>query len=98
MTTEFAIYPSLKDKTVIVTGGASGIGAEIVKAFAAQGAKVGFLDFDEAAGEALAQGEGDIAFEPVDLRDIDALRAAIARLAERQGPATVLVNNAARDD
>jgi len=39
-------YLSLRGKTVFVTGGASGIGAEIVKAFAEQGAKVGFVDMD----------------------------------------------------
>jgi NAD(P)-dependent dehydrogenase (short-subunit alcohol dehydrogenase family) len=94
---QFATYPSLKDKSVIVTGGASGIGAEIVRAFAGQGAKVGFLDFDQERGAALAAELG-ARFEFCDLRDIDALKAAIAALAEAQGPADVLVNNAARDD
>lgn len=96
---DFAIYPSLKGKTVFITGGGSGIGAEIVKAFAAQGARVGFVDFDRPTSEALvAATEGEIAFEFCDLRDIDALKAAFAKLAERLGPATALVNNAARDD
>ena len=95
----FASYPSLKGKTVFVTGGASGIGAEIVAAFAAQGARVGFVDMDVDAGAAFAgRLGGDVAFEPCDLRDIDALRMAFARLAERIGAARVLVNNAARDD
>ncbi len=95
----FASYPSLKGKTVFVTGGASGIGAEIVAAFAAQGARVGFVDLDGDGGAALAARlGGDVAFEPCDLRDIDALRMAFARLAERIGPAGVLINNAARDD
>lgn len=99
MTPEFANYPSLNGKSVIVTGGASGIGAAIVRAFAEQGAKVGFVDLDATAGQALAaELGGDVAFEACDLRDIDALKAAFAGLAAKLGPATVLVNNAARDD
>ncbi|MEM9342794.1 MAG: SDR family oxidoreductase [Pseudomonadota bacterium] len=93
---DFATYPSLRDKTVIVSGGAQGIGAEIVKAFAAQGARVGFLDLDE-AGSA-AQASDSVTYEICDLRDIPAMQAAIARLTDRLGPAHVLVNNAARDD
>lgn len=97
--TQFANYPSLQGRTVFVTGGASGIGAEIVTGFAAQGAKVGFVDKDSASSKALiARTEGDIAFEPCDLRDIDSLKTAFAKLAKRQGDAQVLVNNAARDD
>lgn len=96
---EFAIYPSLKDRAVVVSGGAQGIGAEIVKAFAAQGAKVGFLDMDAEASAALADSsDGAVDHEICDLRDIDALRAALAALKSRLGPAHVLVNNAARDD
>ena len=96
---EFAIYPSLKGKTVYVSGGASGIGAEIVSAFAAQGAKVGFLDLDEAASATLVNGlDGEVVYEICDLRDIDALRAAFGNLKNKIGGADVLVNNAARDD
>ena len=95
---EFAIYPSLKDKTVIVSGGAQGIGAEIVKAFAAQGARVGFLDLDEAGSAALAASLDGVTYEICDLRDIAAMQAALAKLTDRLGPAHVLVNNAARDD
>jgi NAD(P)-dependent dehydrogenase (short-subunit alcohol dehydrogenase family) len=77
----FAIYPSLRDRRVIVTGGASGIGAEIVRAFAAQGASVGFLDRDVDAGAALVGDlDGAVTFEPCDLRDIDALRRALDSL------------------
>ena len=95
---DFAIYPSLKDRTVFVSGGAQGIGAEIVHALAAQGAKVGFLDLDEGASASLAEGLDGVVFEICDLRDIGAMQSALARLADRLGPAEVLVNNAARDD
>ncbi|SFJ07067.1 SDR family NAD(P)-dependent oxidoreductase [Jannaschia pohangensis] len=95
---EFASYPSLRGKTVMMTGGASGIGAEIVKAFAAQGAKVGFLDIDADGAARMAEGLDGVTFEVCDLRDIDALRAAFAALRDRIGGADVLVNNAARDD
>jgi NAD(P)-dependent dehydrogenase (short-subunit alcohol dehydrogenase family) len=102
MSADFAIYPSLKDLSVIVTGGASGIGAEIVRAFAEQGARIGFVDFDVERGTALASALGDtgaqVRFERCDLRDIDDLRRAFSVLATAQGPARVLVNNAARDD
>ncbi len=95
----FANYPSLKGKSVVITGGASGIGAEIVRAFAAQSARVGFLDLDAEASAALTGDvDGEVSYEICDLRDIDALRTAIASLRTRHGPADVLVNNAARDD
>ncbi|MEN8918809.1 MAG: SDR family oxidoreductase [Octadecabacter sp.] len=96
---KFAIYPSLKGKTVFITGGASGIGADTVRSFAAQGAKVGFVDLDAGASQALVDAtDGDVVFATCDLRDIDALRAAFAELVEKIGSAQVLVNNAARDD
>jgi NAD(P)-dependent dehydrogenase (short-subunit alcohol dehydrogenase family) len=100
---DFGIYPSLKGRTAFITGGASGIGAELVRAFAGQGCRVGFVDLDAEAGAALARDTardtaGEVAFEPCDLRDIAALQAAFARLKARLGPAHVLVNNAARDD
>ena len=99
MTSKFAVYPSLKDRVVFITGGASGIGADMVRCFAEQGSKVGFVDIDEAASEALVAEVNETAsFEICDLRDIDQLKAAFAKLTERLGPATVLVNNAARDD
>ncbi|MEC7762304.1 MAG: SDR family oxidoreductase [Pseudomonadota bacterium] len=95
----FATYPSLAGRAVVVTGGASGIGVEIVRGFAAQGAKVGFIDRDRDAGLALAGELGaGVTFAEADLTDIEALRAAIATLEAANGPARVLVNNAARDD
>ena len=96
---EFATYPSLRDRRVIVTGGASGIGAAIVEGFAAQGAKVGFIDLDADAAAALQDATpGTVEYEIADLRDIDAMKAALAALRTRTGPFTTLVNNAARDD
>jgi NAD(P)-dependent dehydrogenase (short-subunit alcohol dehydrogenase family) len=102
-TGSFARYPSLAGRLVIVTGGASGIGAEIVAEFAAQGAKVGFIDLDAAAARTLQKRLGDAAplcrFAKADLRDIAALGRAIDGLRrELGGKVTVLVNNAARDD
>lgn len=95
----FARYPSLENAVVLVTGGASGIGAVTVRAFAEQGAKVGFVDLDREKGEALASELGStVRFEACDLREITDLRRAIEALAAAHGPALVLVNNAARDD
>lgn len=98
----FASYPSLDDAAVFVTGGASGIGEEIVRGFAEQGSRVGFVDIDAARGAALAAelvaSGGDVRFEGCDLRDIAALQQAFAALEAALGPARVLVNNAARDD
>ena len=94
----FATYPSLKGKTVFITGGASGIGAELVRSFAAQGARVGFVDLDEANSQVLADTSADIIYELCDLKDIKSLQNALAKLALRIGPATILVNNAANDD
>lgn len=96
-TDHFARYPSLKDRVVLITGGASGIGASMVEHFAAQGSRVGFLDFDRVAGEAVAARTG-ARFVFCDLRDIAALRAAVAEVGQALGPVAVLVNNAARDD
>jgi NAD(P)-dependent dehydrogenase (short-subunit alcohol dehydrogenase family) len=101
--TSFASYPSLKDRAVFVSGGGSGIGASIVEHFAEQGAKVAFVDIDEAASKALnakiaAAGHTAPLFARCDVRDIAAYQAMIAEMAGRLGPFTVLVNNAARDD
>ena len=99
MKSTFANYPSLAGKTVFVTGGASGIGAEIVRAFSVQGARVGFVDMDQPVSAALTRElGGETTHEICDLRDIGALKSAFAALQARLGDAAVLVNNAARDD
>jgi len=96
---EFAIYPSLKDKIIYITGGASGIGASTVRAFDRQGASVGILDIDSESGKLLLEDlNGPHEFVQCDLRDIDSLRKAISKLESSLGKAQVLVNNAARDD
>ncbi len=96
-----ASYPSLVDRGVLITGGASGIGAAMVEAFVRQGARVAFLDLQAAAGEALAAGLAAARHSPwfaaCDLTDIDRLQAAIRDAEAAVGPLTVLVNNAAND-
>jgi D-xylose 1-dehydrogenase len=98
----FAVYPSLQGKPVVVTGGASGIGEAAVRAFAEQGARIGFVDIDAERGAALAAELGaagrTAVFARCDLREVNELKAAFAALAKAHGPARVLVNNAARDD
>ncbi len=96
--TAYATHPDLAGKAVIVTGGGSGIGAEIIRAFAAQGSRVGLVDRDAAAAGAVG-GETGALVEVVDLTDLGALQRGFAALRERLGaPVAVLVNNAARDD
>jgi D-xylose 1-dehydrogenase len=96
-----ATYPSLKDRTVLVTGGGSGIGEAIVRQFVGQGSRVGFIDNDVKASKQLLASlppDARVHFEPADLRDIGALRQAVAGIHEAFGPTTILVNNAGRDD
>ena len=97
----YASYPSLVDRVVLITGGASGIGASFVEHFVAQGARVGFLDIDTNAGTALAKSLGNARHKPLfvacDVTDIPALHAAIAEVRAAFGPIEVLVNNAAND-
>ncbi len=92
-----AKYESLSGRTVIVTGGASGIGEAFVRGFVRNGARVAFLDMAEREGAALASDTG-ATFLPCDLRDIGALATAIGDAEAALGPCRVLVNNAARDD
>ena len=91
-------FHDLQGKAMIVTGGASGIGADIVQAFAAQGGRVGFVDRQVDAGRALAARLPGTVFEACDVSDIAALQAAIGALLERLGGADVLVNNVANDE
>ncbi|AJG23536.1 SDR family NAD(P)-dependent oxidoreductase [Cupriavidus basilensis] len=98
----YAIYPSLKEKSVVITGGGGGIGAEMVGAFARQGAHVHFIDVCEVGARQLqdaltAEGLHTV-FHPCDLRDIGATTAVFDRIAQACGPIGVLVNNAGRDD
>ncbi|GAN79159.1 SDR family NAD(P)-dependent oxidoreductase [Acidocella aminolytica] len=97
-----AIYPSLKDRVVYITGGGTGIGASLTAGFAAQGAKVAFVDIAEEPSRALAEQIGAQTgrkplYLPCDLRDIAALRATIAQTQAELGEIDVLVNNAAND-
>jgi len=96
-----AVYPSLKGQSVLVSGGGQGIGAAIVRLFAAQGAKVGFIDIADDPSNALADelkaAGGTVSYQHADVTDIAALRAAIGAAREVHGPITVLVNNAAHD-
>ena len=97
--TDRARYPDLAGRTVFVSGGGSGIGAAFVRRFAAQGCKVAFVDLADAPSRALASELGaSVRYWRCDVRDIDALRVAIAAAGETFGPVRVLVNNAARDD
>jgi NAD(P)-dependent dehydrogenase (short-subunit alcohol dehydrogenase family) len=100
---QYATYPSLNDRSVFITGGGSGIGASLVRHFAAQGAKVAFVDIamgpsEELVEEVTAKADPKPLFIECDLRDIEALRRAIRSVADVHGPITVLVNNAAHDE
>jgi NAD(P)-dependent dehydrogenase (short-subunit alcohol dehydrogenase family) len=100
--TTTARYPSLAGAPVIVSGGASGIGEALVRNFAAQGAKVGFVDIMADRGADLAEelaAAGQVArFIACNVTDIAAYQSAIADLAAAHGDALVLVNNAAHDE
>lgn len=97
----FATYPSLIDRAVLVSGGATGIGAAFVTHFAQQGARVAFLDIDEKGAAALHAGLPEVRhaplFLPCDVTDVQALREAITAASKAIGTISVLVNNAAND-
>src|ERR1700746_2285731 len=90
--------PSLRGRVAIVSGGASGLGAEFVRQLTGQGARVAFIDIDVERGRELeAELRDAVLFVPCDVRDVGALRAAITRIADEIGPIRILVNNAAND-
>ncbi|WP_179187827.1 SDR family NAD(P)-dependent oxidoreductase [Sphingomonas sp. IBVSS2] len=97
-----ALYPSLKGKRVLITGGGSGIGAGMVEGFVRQGCDVTFFDIADAESQALIAGLAGLgqppAYAHVDLTDVAGAKARIARLIEDFGSFDILVNNAANDD
>ena len=97
----FGRYPSLRGRSVLISGGATGIGEALVRAFASQGARVGFVDLAQDEGDALADelngSGGTVAFRRCDVTDIEAYRAAISEIEALHGPVHALVNNAAND-
>lgn len=98
----FARYPSLAGKVVLISGGATGLGAEFVTQFAAQGARVAFVDIQDDAGRQLAAdiagaGHPEPRYRRTDIRDLDSYGRAIAEISGDLGPIEVLVNNAADD-
>jgi NAD(P)-dependent dehydrogenase (short-subunit alcohol dehydrogenase family) len=98
----FATYPSLAGRNVFISGGATGIGADIVRAFARNHARIAFVDLQRQEGEAMAaevKGAGGTAlFLRSDVTDVSALQASIAEAREKLGPIAILVNNAANDE
>jgi NAD(P)-dependent dehydrogenase (short-subunit alcohol dehydrogenase family) len=101
MSSGYTTYASLADKVVLISGGASGIGEEFVRAFANNGARVAFLDLQDDAGRDLAAELAGARHPPLFLRcdvtRIEALQAALEEARRRLGPTDVLVNNAAND-
>jgi NAD(P)-dependent dehydrogenase (short-subunit alcohol dehydrogenase family) len=99
---EIANYPSLRNKVVLVTGGAAGIGESIVKNFLEQGSKVAFLDKDAQLGNALVENlniyDHKALFKECDLVDILDLQNKIKEIQNELGPISILVNNAGNDE
>ena len=99
---QFGIYPSLEGRVVLVTGGATGIGASIVEHFARQGSRVAFMDVQDEAAHYLvagltAQGCTPPIYLQCDLRDVTVVQRAIKSLIKMLGTVDVLINNAAND-
>jgi D-xylose 1-dehydrogenase len=99
----YTLYPSLRDRVVFISGGSSGIGAELVRAFVAQGSKVAFCGTKPDGGKPLIDeltkaGHAAPWYGACDVRDVAAYQALLARVAVDLGPIRVLINNAGRDD
>lgn len=100
---ECANYPSLKGRCVLITGGATGIGAAMVEAFALQGAVVAFVDLDGDSADALCskvkeQTGTSLWFQQIDVTDVSALQNSIRQAVKELGPLQALINNAANDN
>ncbi len=100
---QFASYPSLAGRVTFITGGATGIGAELVRQFARQQARVAFIDIEDTAAKNLvetvvAEGSPMPHYIPCDVRDVEALQLAIEVAGHELGPVTALINNAANDE
>jgi NAD(P)-dependent dehydrogenase (short-subunit alcohol dehydrogenase family) len=101
-TSGYASYPSLRNRTVFVSGGATGLGEELVRQFAQQGAKVAFADIDDDSASRLCDdveagcGRRPL-YLPADVRDIPGYMSAIQEAGHQLGTISVLVNNAAND-
>jgi NAD(P)-dependent dehydrogenase (short-subunit alcohol dehydrogenase family) len=101
-TEQFARYPSLKDRVVVVTGGATGIGESIVTHFARQGSRVAFLDVQDEPAEQLAaklaaEGCPQPEYLRCDLADVAELKRCVKLVLSTWETVDVLVNNAAND-
>ena len=99
----YASYPSLRDRVVFISGGSSGIGAELVRAFAAQGSRVAFCGTKPDGGAALIAELAQAGlpapwYAACDVRDVEAYQAVLRRVIDELGAIRVLVNNAGRDD
>jgi NAD(P)-dependent dehydrogenase (short-subunit alcohol dehydrogenase family) len=99
----YTSYASLRGRVVFVSGGSSGIGAELVRAFAAQGSVVAFCsnephDAQRVVEQVVAAGHPAPTFAECDVRDVAAYQAVLRAVIARHGAIRVLVNNAGRDD
>ena len=100
---EIASYPSLENKVVIITGGASGIGESIVEQFVIQKSKVAFIDIEEKLAKNLIERINNKyntkpLFIKCDLKNISELKDSIQQVKQDLGPISILINNAANDE